>query len=114
VSPYLFITAIEVLVRQLQRDIKPVIVREGYEVGSVVFADYLSSFVPHKESLFKCIETITDFKKASGLQINVQNSEILSLGGEPLQSSPLVVKQFVKITGRFFSSILISCCPTET
>jgi hypothetical protein len=103
VSPYLFVIAIEVLVRRLKRQVKPIKIRDSFEVGSVVFADDLSHFVPDKDSMSKSLDIISDFKTASGLQINLQKSEVLELSGDPLESCPLHVKSTVKITGRFFA-----------
>ena len=102
VSPYLFIIIMEVLLNQLRMQ------GVGFQVCGMSiwgsgFADDLTIFSKTNGELAISLQIIRDFKKFSGLEINVDKSEVMELNycyDESL-GIPKVTK--AKITGIYFS-----------
>ena len=79
VSSYLFIIAMEALLCKLRRTISPI----GYKkftLSMISYSDDLTIFVPNEDELKEAINTVQSFEFASGLKINLDKSEVMSLG----------------------------------
>lgn len=76
-SPYLFIMAAETLALQIRQDESIRGVKIGMKVlKTTLFADDLTCFTKDRTSLERLIELIGEYKKRSGLSINVSKSKI--------------------------------------
>lgn len=86
-SCVLFILALEPLIKRLKDNnlIKPIIVKSNtsedtYEVKSATYADDITALVSDEESIQLIINEYEIFSSFSGVQLNVNKTEILVLG----------------------------------
>ena len=105
-SPYLFIIALETLAIHVRtnKQIRGIKI-DGKELKLVTFADDMTSFVRDKPSLFYLFKVIEQFSKYSGLRVNHEKTEIVSLGNMKLDHQELRVEEIsrvIKILGVFF------------
>ena len=71
-SPYLFILAIEPLIRKIKQDdqIKGYKLPNGDTLKTNVFADDVTGYASCKKDLKRMIKTFENFEKATGLALN--------------------------------------------
>jgi len=80
IAPYLFIIALEPLLRMLNRDED--IIGMQTPAGNIkmtVYADDLTLLLSNEESLRKSFRLLEDFQNVSGLKVNQDKTEILSI-----------------------------------
>jgi len=84
-SPYLFIIALELLAINIRnnKQIKGIQIN-GNEIKLVIFADDITAFPRDVLSFSLLIDTIECFSKYSGLKMNQEKPEVVSLGGMKL------------------------------
>ena len=102
VSAYLFIIVMEVLLNQIRRQGVGFKVCEMNIWGSA-FADDLTIFSKTNKELASSLQIISDFKKVSGLEINVDKSEVLELNYTYDETLGIPKVTQAKITGIWFS-----------
>ena len=100
-SPYLFILALDPLIRSLEEnpDIKGL--KTPYRsVKDTAYADDLTVFVEDNDSLCEVFSTLENFARISGLEVNVEKTEILPLGDKYLSPRfrPFLTN-VIKVTG---------------
>ncbi len=100
VSPYLFILLLEPLLSKLRqdKDIKGLRTPKR-EVKLSAYADDLSTYLKDKKSVEKVLQTLEDFAKISGLNVNRDKTEILSVNhhGDSKWIENLGIKQVKEI-----------------
>jgi len=79
ISPYLFIVAIEPLIRKINQSTEG-IKTPGGKVGTNGFADDINSGLKHEEDLRTSLGCIERFGEASGLRINLDKCELMLFG----------------------------------
>jgi len=98
-SPYLFILALEPLLRTIKASSA-----EGLSLGSSVvkftaYADDVTLFLKNRESLTLIENILQKFFPSSGLQVNKNKSEVLLLGNYSCNLTNFRVVEELKITG---------------
>ena len=85
ISSAIFILAIEILCEKLRNS--PTLKGLSYKTGNILlslFADDMTIFLEHsEEQLREAIKIINDFKKLSGLEIQLQKTQITIFGKKP-------------------------------
>ena len=101
-SPYLFILAMETLCHKIKQCKKI----RGVKVDNATYkysayADDLTAFVRDRESLNELIKILNNFRKISGLEINLGKTEGLILGknSNAFESAGIKIVTEIKITG---------------
>ena len=81
ISGMLFILAIELLANRIRRckEVEGITV-SGIEVKVSLYADDMTVFLKNSDSLGVCLSIIEEFRKASGLAINISKTKIMWLG----------------------------------
>jgi len=111
-SPYLFLFAIEPLIRRLKSTMTGVNTKMGRAILSF-FADDGTTFPKDMDEKVQIIQTLTDFHKISGLKINEEKSEILQLGDwkeGQIRNEKIKVVKMIKITGAYLG---LKCVKAE-
>ena len=104
-SPYLFILAIEVLCFNIKHNRKIIgITCNNTELKYSAYADDLTAFLKDKESINELMRVLKEFRKISGLEININKTEGLVLGNNSHEFNALNIKLVseIKITGVVF------------
>ncbi len=109
-SPYLFILAIEPLIRAIKSSeaIAGFPDPTGKKFKVSVYADDMTGFVNNEEELCTLLNIMEDFGKFSGLKLNVDKTEVLPIGmATPRTFSrrhlqDIKVVEHLKITGIYF------------
>jgi len=104
-SPYLFIIALEILIKIRNDDSV-----KGFKIGGEttklsLFADDMTCFVRGKESYVPLFALLKSFGSCSGLRVNHEKTEILALGNSILQEKDFNnhrVCEIIKILGIYF------------
>jgi len=100
-SPILFIAALEPLLIRIKETIRGVKTPGGIARISC-YADDLTVFINGRDDLEEVLEVLRKFAKTSGLEINLEKSELLAIGGWAGQEGAIeeipIVKT-MKITG---------------
>jgi len=107
ISPYLFIVAIEPLVRRLNK-ITEGIMTPGGRVGTMGFADDINSALRNEDDLRKTLSCIERFGHASGLKINLEKCELMlfkSWEGQETLAPQIKRVDFIKFTGVFLGKV---------
>jgi exonuclease III len=103
VSSYLFILVLEILLTKLRNKIEPCeALKSEFKLSFSCFADDLTSFPKNKEQLKLTLEIVKSFGPISGLEMNMDKSEVLELG-ESAEGCGLKIQTEVKVTGIWFA-----------
>ena len=108
ISGMLFILAIELLANRIRRckEVEGITV-SGIEVKVSLYADDMTVFLKNTDSLGVCLSIIEEFRKASGLEINISKTKIMWLGtlkGQQESCYDIEPVDEVKILGSKFSA----------
>ena len=98
VSPALFLLAIEPLLRQFKALLHGVETPGGF-AKLAAYADDLTLFLGPNDSLTAVIETLDTFKNASGLSINLEKCEVLTIGNLAPNDTSMENVGYLKIVG---------------
>ena len=103
-SPYLFILALDPLIRKIERDNSLHGIRlVGGTTKVEAYADDMTCMLRDEAEVQKALEIVTEFGGFSGLEINKEKSEILTMGTwRDLNHTGLKSIDTLKITGVHF------------
>jgi exonuclease III len=103
VAPYLFLIAVEPLLRRLKKDLKGI--RVGtHDHKACAFADDVTAITSNIAELRHALEIIRQFGDISGLRINIKKSEIMPLFPTQLtEIEGIRIVNKLKICGFYFS-----------
>lgn len=109
ISGYLFILVIEILALKIRScsEIKGIKV-DGHEFKLSVYADDLTGFVESVNDAEIFLDVVRNFKRFSGLQINLNKTEALPLGTTREQECELLnvrVVRRIRILGVYFRTV---------
>ena len=92
-SSYLFVTAVEILAISIRnREIIKGIKINGLETKLLQFADDTTAILSSLNSANALFSLLEDFEKASGLKLNVKNTEAMWIGSlRSCQDQPLAI-----------------------
>ena len=104
ISPTLFVLALEPLLSVLREQIKGIPTPKGkFKVSA--YADDVTVGLGDLDEVEEVIKILTKFGKFSGLQINIEKCEILSINGKSTQNKAVKETSFIKITGVIFGDL---------
>ena len=105
-SPYLFILALEPLIRMIKADgrikgINPL----KHDLKVSLYADDMTGFIQGEEDMQALVKCIEDFGRSSGLRLNKEKTEVLHISKNPIQQfqheslKTAKIVQYLKVTG---------------
>ena len=104
VAPYLFIIAMEVLLRRLRKSLTGIDIFDSCQPETdSVFADDLTIFANSSQEVDKALMIIDSFHSVAGLEVNWTKTELLELRQSYVGQFKLKVVPKIKITGRIFN-----------
>jgi len=98
-SPYLFILAIEPLLRAIKKSSAKGLTLGSAEVKLSAYADDITLFLRDNESLVKAEDILNKFESISGLKVNPSKSELFFLGNYNHEILNFSKVETFKITG---------------
>ena len=101
ISPTLFVLALEPLLQVLKEEVKGIQTPKGrFKVSA--YADDVTVGLGDVDDVNAIIKILNKFGKFSGLKINLEKCEILSLNGKTTQNTEIKQTSYIKITGIVF------------
>ena len=104
ISPTLFVLALEPLLAVIRENIKGIPTPKG-KFKLSAYADDVTVGLGDLDDVDDVIRILNQFGKFSGLKINLEKCEILSLNGKELVNQNLKETSYIKITGVVFGDI---------
>ena len=101
ISPTLFILALEPLLCVIRDKVQGIHTPKGY-FKVAAFADDVTVGLGELDEVEKILKILKKFGKFSGLQINLEKCEILSLNGKVTRNNSIKETSYMKITGVTF------------
>jgi hypothetical protein len=102
VAGYIFVLVLKVLLNQIRTQI-PLLTMENFSVGCIAYADDMTVFLKTAADLKRLLRIINEFAPISGLNVNLDKSEVLEMGIDA-SNCGLTVKTRITITGLIFSA----------
>ena len=103
ISPTLFILALEPLLRVLKEEIKGIPTPKGVFKLSA-YADDVTVGLGELDDVDNVIKLLSKFGRFSGLKINIDKCEIMSLNGKITANKDIKETSCIKITGVYFGN----------